>query len=649
MPSPTDAPPAGVAPAAPKTGAQKTAACPACGKANTLDSKFCRYCGIGLALVTVPVPGAAASAAAKHPAANGTANTATANGNSTNGATASSATNGAGGQPAAAQAPATEPQAAPTAASGEALNPAEIDARRARQLLDRALLLSDKGDKAGAILACRQAIGLAPGLAAGYAMLGPLLERSGDPRGAMGAYEKVLSLEPASPIERDSLARLRAAARQAGASRAAGLFHFDAGELFNESPLDGLPTAPAVSAPTAAAPVTATPIPAVPAPAVVVPVPPAPVRAVPAVAVPVAVPAPAIVRPTQQFTVPSISATPLSAAPISGAPVVSPLPVVQPYLGAPDDEPAVIPRWVRVLRGENSFWMQSVPLSVIALASLGLLLWARGVASSRIVPPATPVEFPQPAMDNSSPRPAADETATPRAETSAAPTATPTPAFSISNDRNPPSAAAPAAPAAAPASPRPARANTPSRQPAMPRGTQPLAPEEPSIPPFSGMRPPHVASAPTPEPPVRAVPITPDNAAGGSSAGGAPLNPAGSGTRSYVRITTTHTPATAPTRPEARSRAAEAAAAEAARAGRTGGAISSASASIEGGRDTGWRYQQRALLFLEQGDNARAADDFRTAIAAYRDQINRGANTDQARTGIDACQNGLRLAQLRLR
>jgi hypothetical protein len=125
------------------------------------------------------------------------------------------------------------------------------------------------------------------------------------------------------------------------------------------------------------------------------------------------------------------------------------------------------------------------------------------------------------------------------------------------------------------------------------------------------------------------------------------LNPAGSGTRGYIRITGNR-PA-APARPEAGSRAAEAAARDAAAAGRTGSAISSASSAIEGGRDTGWRYQQRALLFLEQGDNARAADDFRTAIAAYRDQINRGVNVDQARIGIDACQNGLRLAQLRLR
>jgi hypothetical protein len=137
---------------------------------------------------------------------------------------------------------------------------------------------------------------------------------------------------------------------------------------------------------------------------------------------------------------------------------------------------------------------------------------------------------------------------------------------------------------------------------------------------------------------------------GGASSGGAPLNPSGSGTRGYFRVTTNRAnTGAAPARPDSRARDAENDAREDARSGRTERAITRTTAAIEGGRDTGWRYQQRALLKLENGDNASAADDFQTAIAAYRDQIARGISTDEARAGISACQSGLRLAQARMR
>ena len=47
---------------------------------------------------------------------------------------------------------------------------------------------------------------------------------------------------------------------------------------------------------------------------------------------------------------------------------------------------------------------------------------------------------------------------------------------------------------------------------------------------------------------------------------------------------------------------------------------------------------------MEQGDYGRAADDFRSAISAYNDQIDRGDNPDMARDGIATCRSGLRIA-----
>lgn len=193
--------------------------------------------------------------------------------------------------------------------------------------------------------------------------------------------------------------------------------------------------------------------------------------------------------------------------------------------------------------------------------------------------------------------------------------------------------------------------NTSTRVTQLPDQTPAVAPADPS--PFGGMRQVRVTPPVQPEPTVRAVVPTPPPPAGagspgGSSVGGSPVNPAGSGTRGYIRITGSRG-ANPPVRSEVRSRTSEERALEDARAGRIGNAISGTSSSIESGRDTGWRYQQRALLFLEQGDNGRAADDFKIAIAAYKDQIGRNVNTEQARVGIEACQNGLRLAQLRMR
>jgi len=160
----------------PVAAAHTDIACPACGTLNTGDSKFCRNCGQLLR---------SASAVAKTPV--------------------------------------------PVPDGEEALtSPQEIDARRAQQLLERAMHLSERGQLPAAILACRQAATLDPNTPAPFAMLGTLLERNGDVRGAMAAYERVLGLSPDSPLERDSLERLRSRIDRAPA------FHFDPDELFND-------------------------------------------------------------------------------------------------------------------------------------------------------------------------------------------------------------------------------------------------------------------------------------------------------------------------------------------------------------------------------------------------------------------------------
>jgi hypothetical protein len=70
---------------------------------------------------------------------------------------------------------------------------------------------------------------------------------------------------------------------------------------------------------------------------------------------------------------------------------------------------------------------------------------------------------------------------------------------------------------------------------------------------------------------------------------------------------------------------------------------SSANEASTGLGETAYRYQTRALIHVGQGDNARAADDFQSAMALYRRQIARGENVAEARRGLEACRKGLRL------
>ena len=112
-----------------------------------------------------------------------------------------------------------------------------------------------------------------------------------------------------------------------------------------------------------------------------------------------------------------------------------------------------------------------------------------------------------------------------------------------------------------------------------------------------------------------------------------------------MRITQGRIGSALPQRPGGRASADERAAADAARAGSTDRAIDGLTAAINSSSsDAGFRFQQRASLFLQRGDYARAADDFQSAISAYNDQITRGEQVANARAGLRASRGGLNIA-----
>ncbi len=131
--------------------------CNHCGNRNPYGSKFCRHCGGGLT-----APGAARKI------------------------------------------PDTEYALQP-----EAARPPSDNATRVQQLLDRAFTLSERGDSAGAILACKEAIVDAPSSASAHSFLALLYERSGRIEPAIDEYRIAIKLNPDSTLDRDSLNRLR--------------------------------------------------------------------------------------------------------------------------------------------------------------------------------------------------------------------------------------------------------------------------------------------------------------------------------------------------------------------------------------------------------------------------------------------------------
>jgi len=610
-------------------------ACAQCGGQNSADSRFCRHCGAEqkaakLALSAVSAPAVAVPAMPAQP----------------------SSLSGL-----APEALAPRPTA-PAGAVAE-LSAQEIDARRSRQLLERAQGLADKGEQQAAILACRQAIALAPEAVGGYSMLGLLLERGGETGAAMVAYRKVLELAPDSSVERDSLQRLRTTMQQ---NQTSSVFHFDAQELF---PTDAEGnSAPAV--PPATQDLKSTPGKAASSVAAIAP------QVSDRRSVPRSITGDATVgdRRSVPRTAPDGTVIVRRAADGSIIPegaagyarALSPIapPTARPNAAvfAPVAEAPSGPRWLRSLGGEHSYYLQTAPLLAATMLGLVFLLWARGVAVSRAQ------QADVAAIDTASQMVPSDQTAQGQSDTGAA---LPPGTAALGTVEAVPNAAVPGV--ASPGVVAPGGAAPGGNTPASSPGT-PLAPRQPRVSavprsitsgstriargnptpnPLSGLGPvrsntgsgtttPATVVAPAPAPPTRAVTSI------SSSTGGRPLA-TGNAPRGYVRITGDHPGlATAGIRPENRARNEEDAARADARAGRAASAIDRATASLDGGRDTGWRFQQRALLRLENGDNAGAASDFQSAINAYRDQISRGTRVDDARRGITACQSGLRLA-----
>ena len=136
------------------------------------------------------------------------------------------------------------------------------------------------------------------------------------------------------------------------------------------------------------------------------------------------------------------------------------------------------------------------------------------------------------------------------------------------------------------------------------------------------------------------------NMAGGTarSSGGGLLGP-GSASSGNVITIRPRTPATASVRPSSRVSAIERAASADAARGHTDQAIERMRPTVTQGGDTGYRYQQLGLLYLQKGDSNNAIQNFQMAIAAYRDRIRTGDRAEEARAGISACQNGIQLAQ----
>lgn len=617
--------------------------CTSCGGDNAVGSRFCQHCGAAL--------------------------------NAQSGSPAESAgLLGAAAEAAPARSLSTsEPQAAvPANGSGEsdatAQAWAEADHRRSRKLLDKALVLSERGDVDGAILACKQAVTLEPTSSAAFSMLGLLWERAGEKSKAVEAYETALHLAPDSVLERESLQRLR------GASTV---------ERRLVAPSPATSKEP-VSSPT------------------------------PAVTEPSARPSKSVTAEPEP-SVPTSIASPPVRVPTVGLPLT-----VAPIRPVAFDEETTASstlalQWQAILR-QPSFYFKAAPLTVTCLIGLAFLWWAQSWAASNRLPSSgstLAVAQPNRTEDIVAPSPVTDENG--QAPMGTAPLA-PVPArtapamgngtWIVSNakpnrsgeattdgGRNPDSSSN---------SRRPVRHGTAGRggdaisesfvAPTIPLGppigeTRQLNP----VPPAAGSRAsaasPTRAGAPSetralsgggddlllrsmPAPDLggrssggtnaSAPPISADRAPSSASGTDSSSGSSDSGSRiqGYIRMAPPQparvaperiSPSEAPPRPENRGAEVEQSALQDAGAGRTSRAIVRMSQAIADGRDTGYRYQQRASMFLERRDYARAADDYQAAIAAYNDQIRRGERVNQARTGLEASHSGLRVSLSGLR
>ena len=340
------------------------------------------------------------------------------------------------------------------------------------------------------------------------------------------------------------------------------------------------------------------------------------------------------------------------------------------------------PLWQQVV-SRPSFYARTLPLVAVALLSLGFLSWARGRAVSNVVTPASTelasadmIPMPDaPATVPGTTLPVPDN----QAQTGAAP-ATDAAGFPISNApavfQAPSASGATSATAGGPTTggtrPRanggsavaPARANNRGPNSSI-RPNRILPPARP-MPNFPGVS---LAPAPIPPASVRGTNSSSSSQNNGGSSiilpspsiemPSAPeqrqrvlpptdngLNPAGSPNRGYVRVTEGRVGnGVIPSQPSAVARDNERQANDAARNGQSDQAISQLSQAIRADSDNaGFRYQQRATLFLQRGDYSRATDDFQSAISAYQAQISRGDDVAQARRGLSSARSGLNLA-----
>lgn len=379
----------------------------------------------------------------------------------------------------------------------------------------------------------------------------------------------------------------------------------------------------------------------------------------------------------------AVAATAANGA--ASTPVAKPLvaaarPMAQPLaLNLPVVTPAGAPvsRWQQIAKGP-AFYTRILPFAGLALLGLGLLGWALGRSATPPAPvaPTQIAGAPAPAVG-----PAEAQNPAPGAPV-VVPNAAP---GDLNSGRSFPITNEPVAPATttqttAPNVAAPAQANTPARStPGARTGNGAPVASRPA--PRVASRPapnfPSVSLAPAPIPPA-AVQNNRGNANSSANAGSnniilprpqvdlpaasAPpasvlppsdngLNPAGSPNRGFVRVeggvgvNGVGAGGTVPSQPAGVARQNEQNAVEAARNGQTEQAINQLSQAIRADSDNaGFRYQQRAALFLQRGDTSRARDDYQSAISAYQNQIARGDNVAAARRGLNSARSGLNVA-----
>ena len=541
-----------------------------------------------------------------------------------------------------------------------------IDNRRAQQLVERAMALAERNDLQAAVLACRQSISLAPESVQGYSMLGLLLERAGDSAGAITAYEKVLQLAPDSLLERESLGRLRVNSASRRTSR--DMFVFDEAELFGDERPDkavsvqgnGAMEGASKLAPKVSPVQSVTNIFKKPAPE------PEPAVAVAPVAVVAPVEAPAMSPNATPSTQAAIaldaiaSANAVASTPVVGVSRTSPpLPSRLPASIGPrlPQSTGVNMDWTpkpltlsQKLRQRPSFYFLGAPLAATSVVCLGFLFWAQSYATSRAVSevssgidsPANTSTTPNPANGSAAnANPAVANPGTPAANPAAPATTTGgtvTAPNTATQTPGAPSGARPAPPAT-----RPAGSGVPATPTAPAASPGAAAPSDSGNETYPSLPPPRLGAPAPPDDTVRIAP----NDGGQASSGGVPLNPGGTPGQGYVRVSPGGN-ARPPARPDSAAASDERASGSSARNGDSDAAIARMSRSIEsGGGDTAFRYQQRAQLYLQSGDNNRAINDYQAAIAAYNDMIARGERASFARSGIQASQRGIQVAQSR--